>query len=189
MYATQMSPIQAALMQGGYDGTSVPSAGYGWWPPQGFATAALPRFQAPMLPPYQTAVPQSGPIGTLAGLASLLPFATDPLFPAALGGSPVEIGRRPEGLGVLLAADVTQPEIQASREFLEDAARAIIEKLYTYLSQTVGQYPQLEESVRMVSRAADLLKQGDFSLAYVQAYQTYRSIAILRATIPALPMP
>jgi hypothetical protein len=190
MYATQISPIQAALMQGGYDGASAGSAGYGWWPQPAFATSlgVLTPMQPTLLPGFQPAVPP-GPVGPLTGLAGLLPFAPDPLIPTALGGGPVEVGRRPEGLGVLLAADAAQPELQASREFLEDAARAIIEKLYGYLAQTVGQYPRLEETVRMVSRAADLLKQGDVGLAYLQAYQAYRSIAILRATIPALPMP
>jgi hypothetical protein len=139
--------------------------------------------------------PLGGAIGSLFGQGQLgsqlgglggqlaqryLPFSVDPVS-AAYGQLAPQ--------GILLPQTVADPETQALTAFLQGAAACLIPKLSSYLTKNAAQFPQLGNAIPLVTRAADFYGQRDYSRAFVQVYEAYRSISMLRAQQPSLPDP
>lgn len=91
--------------------------------------------------------------------------------------------------GVLMPQYVLDPETQATNAFLQGATSCLIPKLSNYVGRNVAQFPQLSQAVPLVTRAAELYGQRDYSRSLAQVYQTYRLLAILRSQQPGLPDP
>jgi len=117
---------------------------------------------------------------TLGGIGgSFLPFSVDP--GVAFGQVSTQ--------GVLLPQNAVDPESQALAAFIQSASACLIPKLSAYLSKNAGQFPQLNSTIPLVTRAAELYGQADYARAFAQIYQAYRSVALLRGQQPALPDP
>lgn len=122
-------------------------------------------------------------LGGLAGqLGRLMPFGVDPML-----GSYAYGGGQLAPQSILLPQTALDPETQASNEFLQGATSGLIPQLSQYVSKNIGQYPVLADVVPLVTRAAELYAARDYARAYVQAYQAYRSLALLRTRQPSLP--
>lgn len=116
--------------------------------------------------------------------ARLLPFGVDPQTGAA---APATGGGQSASLEILWPQNTLDPETRAAQEFLQTATSAVLRKLYDYLSANRAQYNQLADCDPLVKRSAELLGQSDYDRAFVQAYQAYRFIAMLRQRVPGLP--
>jgi hypothetical protein len=108
---------------------------------------------------------------------------------AALGIMPGGVPSQPALQGVLLPQQVLDPETQATSAFLQSAASCVIPKLSNYVGSNVGPFPQLSQTIPLITRAAEFYGQRDFARALAQVYQAYRLVAILRAQQPGLPDP
>jgi hypothetical protein len=91
--------------------------------------------------------------------------------------------------GILAPQHVLDPESQATAAFLQSAAACLIPKLSNYVGKNVGSFPQLSQSIPLITRAAEFYGQYDFARALAQVYQVYRLVAILRSQQPGLPDP
>ena len=91
--------------------------------------------------------------------------------------------------GVLIPQQALDPETQAINAFLQAASSCLIPKLSNYVGRNVGLFPQLSQSVALITRAADFHGQRDYARALAQVYQAYRLVAMLRAQQPGLPDP
>ena len=122
------------------------------------------------------------PVAALAGAGTrYLPFEAGPQVGAGYGGG--QLGQP------VLAPYQTTPdvEVRAATDFMQDASADLIRKLYQYLEANGEQHPQLADVMSMVQRAAELFGAHDYTGAFSQAYQGYRAITIVRASVPALP--
>ena len=126
-----------------------------------------------------------GQIGqTAGGFAGLLPFQAGPGMAPGYGGGQLA----PQGsLSPFQTTPNVEVEQQATNDFLQEATSSPIRKLYDYLDKHSQQYSQLINCVPLVQRAAELFAARDYVGAFGQIYQAYRSIAMLRASLPALP--
>ena len=91
--------------------------------------------------------------------------------------------------GVLLAQQVFDPEALAASAFLQSAASCLIPKLSNYVGRNTASFPQLSQSIPLITRAAEFYGQHDFARSLAQVYQAYRLVAILRTQQPGLPDP
>jgi len=105
------------------------------------------------------------------------------------GGGPMAAAYPIDGQGVLAPQHVLDPEAQATNAFLQSAAACLIPKLSNYAGRNVAAFPQLSQSIPLITRAAEFYGQRDFARALTQVYQAYRLVAILRTQQPALPDP
>ncbi len=107
----------------------------------------------------------------------------------ALGAIPTGLPGQPVLQGVLLAQQVLDPETLAASAFLQSAASCLIPKLSNYVGRNTASFPQLSQSVPLITRAAEFYGQHDFARALAQVYQAYRLLAQLRMQQPGLPDP
>jgi hypothetical protein len=78
-------------------------------------------------------------------------------------------------------------EMQTLNAFLQDAAAGWIRKLSGYLETNSQKVQTLAAIAPLVGRAADSFRNRDYTAAFAQAYEAYRSIVKLRTVIPDLP--
>ena len=123
-------------------------------------------------------------IGNAAGgiLGGFLPFSVDPMA-AAYGYG----GGQNAPQAILVPQNTLDPETQAFNDFMQGVTSGLIAKLHDYLSQQIGQHPQLADSIPLVTRATEFFDQRDYGRAFAQLYQAFRAIALVRAKVPELP--
>ena len=105
------------------------------------------------------------------------------------GALPTGFPSPPVLQGVLLAQQVLDPETLATNAFLQSAASCLIPKLSNYVGTNTASFPQLSQSIPLITRAAEFYGQHDFARALAQVYQAYRLLAMLRMQQPGLPDP
>jgi len=108
---------------------------------------------------------------------------------SALSGMAPGLPSQPVLQGVLLAQQVVDPEILAASAFLQNAASCLIPRLSNYVGRNAASFPQLSQSIPLITRAAEFYGQHDFARALAQVYQAYRLVAMLRTQQPGLPDP
>ncbi len=126
------------------------------------------------------------PQGLFGG--AFLPFAVDPLTTAAMyGNGHYGTNGHVAPQSVLFAQNTIDPEAQASQDFLKAATGCVIPQLGDYVRTHTAEYTPLADVAPLITRAAEFFKNRDYPRAYLQAYQAYRSIAMLRSRLPGLP--
>jgi hypothetical protein len=109
-------------------------------------------------------------------LGGTLPFQAWPQF-------------APQGVaGGILPLQVTPAiETQATNSFLHDVTSGPIRKMYEYLDKNSPKYSQLADCVPIMQKAVESFGLRDYAQAFLQLYQAYRYITLLRASVPDLP--
>lgn len=144
--------------------------------PQGFFGDLLGRLGAPGVSYLGNAFGNPG----LASQVSDRPMNTQ-FAPFSADPSVVQQGA---------AAGQQQPanvEAQAMSGFMQDAASNAIRKLYEYVNTNSQKFSQLAGVTATLGQAVESYRTRDYSSAFSQAFQAYRSIYLLRTVVPDLP--
>jgi hypothetical protein len=85
------------------------------------------------------------------------------------------------------AQQAANVEAQATSGFMQDAASNAIRKLYDYVNANSPKFNQLSTVMPALGQAVESYRLRDFASAFSQAFQAYRSVCLLKATVPDLP--
>jgi hypothetical protein len=145
--------------------------------PQGFFGDLLGRVGSPVGSLLGSAFGNQGlgqQLGVAAGqLGSFLPFAAGP------GGL--------QQAGATAQQQPANIEAQVMSDFMQDAASNAIRKLYDYVNANSQKFSQLSGVTVTLGQAVESYRTRDYASAFSQAYQTHRSICLLRTVVPDLP--
>lgn len=123
-------------------------------------------------------------------------MTTFPTYGQVIGGTlggilPFQAGLQftPQGLvgGLMPFQNLPAIETQATNSFLQDVTSGVIRKIYEYLDKNAPKYSQLADCIPIMQKAVEFFGQRDYAQAFLQVYQAYRYITMLRSTVTDLP--